>query len=215
MISRKEVFQIPNNNDSEQTGCISYEQMNIMNQFHNHMADLTIWSRALLIALKFNLANTDDVFTRLLQESKDTQEIMSTFFGPESANQFSDLLTRQTATFRHLAEALIANNSQEADASFKELYQIAEDIAHFFTNLYPGIKKELWHSLFHEYYQRLYQESFAIASGNYTEEIDLFDSLLNQSYLIGDYISNVVISNLHSSGLVQLRQERILRQEHQ
>jgi len=174
--------------------------MNIMNQFHNHMADLTIWSRALLIALKFNLADTEDVYKRLLQESKDIHEIMSTFFGPENADQFSNLLTRQIATFRHLAEALIANNRQEADANFKELYQIADDVANFFTNLNPGIKKELWHSLFHEYYQRLYQEAFAIASGNYAAEIGLFDSLINQSYLIGEYISNVVIANLHSSG---------------
>lgn len=168
-----------------------------MNAFHNHISDLTIWSRALAVSLKFKLANTEDVYNRLLKETGDMNVIMSTFFGSENADQFSNLLTRQIATYRHLIEALLANNSQEAGENLGELYQIADDMSTFFAKLNPRWSKELWQSLIRQYYLMLYYEAFAIVSDNYTGEIELFDNLIKQSYLIGEYISNVVISNLH------------------
>lgn len=44
------------------------------------------------------------------------------------------------------------------------------------------------------------QESVALMSGNYTLDIDLFDRLINQAILLGDYMANGLVQYLSLRG---------------
>lgn len=67
----------------------------------------------------------------------------------------------------------------------------------FFAELDPSTSLDTWHSLLHNYVDMLYQDSYAIISGNYTGDIELFDRIIDQSYLVADYMARMVLSILH------------------
>lgn len=192
------------NRKFDPTGYLTYEQMNIIDEFQKHILDLAIWRRALVISLKFNLANKEEVFSRLLREPEDSHEIMVTFFGQENADAYLDLMTQQISTYRQLVEALLAKSQKDADAAFKELNNIAINLADFFAGLSSLYTKDQWTTLFQYYEQLLYYEAFAIVTDNYNGEIDLFDRIVEQSYLIADHISRVVLENLQPPPVSQM-----------
>ena len=192
-----EVFYIPDDIVDISPGrYLTYGEMYIMDQFQRHILDLATWSRALVTGLKYNLPNTEDVFTRLLEIPANTQQIMAAFFGLQNANTYENHLLEFITSLRHLAEALLTNNAQQADENFKNLHQIADDISMFFYRLNPSSSLDQWHSLLHEYVNLLYNDIYAIISDNYTGDIALFDRIIDQSYLLADYISDAVISVL-------------------
>lgn len=194
-----EVFYIPNNNTATISPgrYLTYGEMYVMDQFQRHLLDLAIWSRALVIGLKYNLPNTEVIFNKLLEVPTDTHEILAIFFGLENANTYENYLLQFITNLRHLTDALLTNNAQQADESYKNLHQITDDISMFFYKLNPSSSLDQWHSLLHEYVDLLYNDIYAIVSDNYTGDIALFEKIIDQSYLIADYISDTVLSVLH------------------
>jgi len=190
------VFPIPDN--IEPVHYITTGEMYVMDAFQRHFLDLAIWSRALVLALKFKLPNAEDIYKRLLQEPSDMREIMATFFGLENAMIYENHLLNLITNFRHLTDALITTNEQAANESFKNLYQMADDMSEFFYKLNPSTSLDQWHSLLHNYVEMLYQEIYTIVSGNYEGDIRLFDDIIIQSYLIANYIGQTVLSVLHT-----------------
>lgn len=176
---------------------MTYGEMYVMDRFQRHLLNLAIWSRALVIGLKYNLPNTEDFFNRLLEVPADTQEIMATFFGLENASIYKNYLLYFIANFRHLTEALLTNNAQQTDQNYKNLHQITDEMSVFFTELDPSSSLDQWQRLLHEYVDLLYNDIFAIVSDNYTGDIALFERIIDQSYLIADYMSSTVLSVLH------------------
>lgn len=190
------MFPIPDN--IEPVHYITTGEMYVMDQFQRHFLDLAIWSRALVIALKFNLPNAEDVYKRLLKEPSDMGGTMATFFGLENAMIFENHLLNLITNFRHLTDALITNNEQAANESFKNLYQMADDMSVFFYKLNPSSSLDQWHSLLHKYVEMLYNEIYTIVSGNYEGDIGLLDNIIIQSSLIGNYMPQTVLSVLHT-----------------
>ncbi len=157
-----EVFYIPNNNNAAITPgrYLTYGEMYVMDQFQRHLLNLAIWSRALVIGLKYNLPNTEVFFNRLLGVPTDTSEIMATFFGLENAIIYQNYLLQFITNFRHLTEALLANDMQLADESYRNLHQIADEMSVFFTELDPSSSLDQWQSLLHEYVDLLYNDIY-------------------------------------------------------
>lgn len=175
---------------------MTYGELYVIEQFQRHILDLAIWSRSLLIALKYDLPNTGEIYQRLLNEPDDTHEIMSAFFGEANANQYENYLIELINCFVLLAEAMLSNNETEANNNYKCLISITDDMASFFYQLNPSSESDMWHKLFREYVEMLYRQIYTIISGNFTENIELFDSIMIQSYLIANYISNAAISTV-------------------
>jgi hypothetical protein len=193
-----EVFPIPDNIVSAPGRYLTYGEMYVMDQFQRHLVDLAIWTRALVIALKFKLPDVENIYERLLDETNDTRDIMASFFGPQNALIYENYLIELITGFRHLTEALLSNDVQKADESYKSLNQMADNMSEFFYELNPSTSLDQWHSLIHGYVDMLYNEIYTIASGNLAGSIDLFDTIVDQSYQIANNISNTVISFFQS-----------------
>ena len=182
------------NQYNEPARCITSKEKYIMDQFHKHLINVAIWSRALVIALKFNMPNTEDIYNRLLNEPKEVRDLIASSLSFGAPDLFESYLTEMIVDFRDLAEAVLANNPQRANDSLRKLYQTTDDMAEFFYNLNPTSSLEQWHTLLHDYVTMLYNEIYIILSDQYAQDIELFDKIINQSYLIADYISNTVLS---------------------
>ena len=175
---------------------LTYEQMNLINDFRYQNLSMGLWGRALIISLKYNLPNADATYARLLQIPTAVYEKLSTFYGKESAEQYVNLLTQYLITFHDLILALKAGDSSGATAALQRWYQNADDISTFFAQLNPYWDREHWRNLLYQFNQMIYEHIMAILTEQFDKEIQINDRILYHTALIADYQSRGLLQNL-------------------
>lgn len=177
---------------------LTYEQMNLINDYRYYIQQMPIWARALAISLKYNLPSANVTFARFLQIPVALYDNVSTFYGMQAAEQFTNLLTQHIIIYRDLALSLVNKNNEEASANLAKWYQNADAIADFLARLNLYWDKEQLRVLLYQYKQMLYSELQAIISGDDQREIQINDRALYHSTLISDYISRGLLHNLRN-----------------
>ncbi|MBR0596726.1 hypothetical protein [Sinanaerobacter chloroacetimidivorans] len=181
-----------------QSNYITYEQMNLINEFRKHYVNLSVWSRALAISLKFNLENTGPVYERLQLEALNTYLTLANFYGNEATQEYLNLLTQQIILYRSVVEAMLNNDTETADRDLKRLYDNSELIGDYFARLSPYWDKEQWVNLQRQYIDALYSGAFSIVQGDYQREIEIFDRMVYYTNLMADYTSRGIMRSLTS-----------------
>ena len=102
-----------------------------MQEFEKRFIALAFWMRSYLIALKYNLPNTDDIYARLLKESDYFEDLMYDL-GLSNPAIFEAYLIEFILDFRNLAIAEMSNNSQQRNKHFEDLLQITNKISEYF-----------------------------------------------------------------------------------
>lgn len=190
------MFTIPTCNRLDGSRYITYEQMNLINEFRLHSLEYAMWSRALATVLKFGTDSIDAVYERLLREPVDIYKVARNFYGPDMSEQYLDYLTQQVINFRNLTEALINNNYQKADHYWKSWNHTGEQIADFLARINPYWDKAYWQRLLEEYHLMVYYEILAILTGDYKREIEIFDRVIDHTIIMADYMSRGLMLNL-------------------
>lgn len=175
---------------------ITLEQMNTIDQLHRHFANLAYWMRTLIISNKYNMANKFDVYGRIFEEPREISNIIEPFIGREKTHEYEALMTRLITTFPKLINNLLSQNNRETETNLNEMLKAADELALFFTRINPRWSKDQWGKLLQEWIQMAYNETQALVTDNYMGEINLFDSFVNQSYLIADYITSILIPDI-------------------
>lgn len=181
----------------DNTNCITSNEKHIMEEFEKHFLSLTFWTRLLLTSMKFDLPNSQEIYDRLIEETNHFEKLMYEL-GQSNPEIFKNYMVDFIVTFRNLAIAEMSNNSQLKNKSFENMLQITNKISEYFYNLNPQSDLDQWHQLFHTYVQMLYSEINLIFNDDYKGDIDLFDKLINQSYLLADYIASTLFSRMSS-----------------
>jgi hypothetical protein len=186
-------------NQTEQFHYLTYEQMNIINQFRQLAMDFVTWDRALAEAIRFNNANIDADFERLLKVPYDIYDTMSTFYGKATAEQYTAILTQQAIAFTNLVKALNNNDTQAADEALKQWYELADEHATFYAKLSPYWSKEQWRLIVYQFIGAIYYGVLAMISGDYNKEIEIFDYANQIAISMADYASRGVMLNLSTT----------------
>ena len=192
LVFRNGVLKIPEIDAQQTRDCIPMEEVDLRMNFQRHNVDLAVWRRALATALKFDLPNYEQVFERLLREPQDTAEFLETFFGHENANRYREIMYQRIVLFRSMVESMIAGDTADTEKHFQALNHLADQLADFFYELSPVYPKEEWSQLLREYELLMYYQAYAVATGNYEGEIELFDRILDQITVISDHAADVV-----------------------
>ena len=190
------MIAIPTCNRLDGSRYITYEQMNLINEFRLHSLEYAMWSRALANALKFQTESIEAVYERLLREPADIYRTARNFYGPEISEQYLNYLTQQVINFRNLTEALINNDHLKADESWRNWNRTAEQIAEFLARINPYWERAQWVQLLQEYHLMVYYEILAILSGDYGRGIDIFDRVVDHTIIMADYMSRGLMMNL-------------------
>lgn len=175
---------------------LTYEQMNVMNQFRQLAMDFVTWDRAMANAIRFNNPNREATFQRLLKVPSDIYDTMTTFYGKATAEQYTNLLTQQTIAYVNLVDALSSNDAQKADVALNQWYQLAEEHATFYSKLSPFWSREQWRLLMYQFIGAIYYGVLALLSGDYAKSIEIFDYAYQFAILMADYASAGVMLNL-------------------
>ncbi|MDF2999897.1 MAG: hypothetical protein K0Q48_16 [Bacillota bacterium] len=194
MINKNEGYPIPIES------YIPYGQMNLIINFRTLWLNLSMWTRAFLLSISSELPNTEAVSKRLYEIPFQLGNILQLIFGQQAAEQFISLLSTHIIQMEAAINAQKNRDSQALDESVRLLYQNADELADFLSQINPFWFKGQWQTLLYTYISMTLEESTALLSGDYTRDIQIFDRIQYQTLLIGDYMANGIVQYLDVQG---------------
>ncbi len=183
MICKKEVqspAQIPN---------FMTPQINFIFRARMLWRDLATWLRAYKTSLYGGVENTNELSRRLFQMPKEYGSILRVFFGDENTEQLMFLLSQYITILQSLFAAQMNNDINEINDFTRQAYQNVNDTAALLAGINPYWTRGEWVALLSSFTAMQIEESSTFLIEDYSKNIDIFDSLLSLTNIIGDYFS--------------------------
>lgn len=175
---------------------LPYGQMNLIINFRTLWLNLSMWTRSFLLSSTSGLPNMKAVSDRLYQVPVQLGSILQLIFGQQAAERFINLLSTHIIQMQAAITAQKNGDNQALSNSVDLLYQNANEIAVFLSEINPFWAQAQWENLLYTYISMTFEQSTAMFSGNYSRDIQIFDRIQYQTLLIGDYMANGIIQYL-------------------
>lgn len=175
---------------------ITFEQMNLINDFRALWTEMVVWLRSFMISTITGFGDLDSISKRLYRIPVDFRVLLQPFLGAEQAEQFARLLS----TFLLHAQTLITaqkNLDQQAvDENVVALYKDMDHLADFLARSNPYWNKGQWQNLFYQLNELGISEIVALFAADHDKEMNIRDRLLKHALLLGDYMASGVMRYL-------------------
>lgn len=173
---------------------VTNEQMNTLIMFQKMWSYLSTWLRSLLISTVENLENKEAVTHQLYSIPSKFYDIFRVFYGPAIAQQFLNLLTNFLTSAMNLIEALKTGENELVDSSTVRMYQIADELARFLSQINVYWEEEQWRNLLQQFISLFINETVEMLAGNYDREIAIFNKLDDITDIMGSYMARGIIA---------------------
>jgi len=178
--------------------CITPGQMDLISNARIFFRRYTTWLSAYILSRYTGVGTAEELFGRVYLETSNFGDMLHFVMGLDDANRFTQLMNQFTFALRDLIDAQLAGNSQAVTENVDRLYQNADDTAAFLASINPYFNETEWKTLLRTYLQYNLEEANLFASGQFKNEIELFDritSLTDQmgysfAQAINDYITS-------------------------
>jgi len=176
--------------------CISFSQVNVVNEMRYLWLQMVIWSRAYITNSVARQEAVPVFYERLYSIPQGFYNYMNTFFGQAIAEQLINLLSQHIIIFTDLINALYVGNQQAANTSQSAWYGNSNSLATFLVQINDTWNYNQWLDLLNRYLEMFLDEAIAVMSSDHRSEIAIYDRLQYQSLLIADYLSRGIIYDL-------------------
>lgn len=183
-----------------QENCIPIGQMNLIFNIRTVWMLFGLWTRAYLFSVATGLGNLDEVAQKLYSIPDDIYGILRLVFGDAAAQNILNFLSMFVISLQTAIIGLKNGDQASVNTSTINLYQISSNLSDYLNQINPFWTDVQWRNLLDNYISLALQESVALIGGNYTRDIELFDRLINQAILLGDYMANGMIQYLALRG---------------
>jgi hypothetical protein len=180
--------------------------MNLLINLRNLWLDLATWTRNYTVSVMSGFGNTEMVGNRLYQIPIDFNNRLQLIFGAQSTQQLVNLLSQHIILMMTTATALKDGDQETVDKNVKLLYQNSSDLAVYFEQINPYWSDIQWGNLLDQYVSMTLQEMFALASGNFEKDINIYDRITYFTVLLADYMTSGIMQYLAVKGAVSLPQ---------
>ncbi|MDD3170047.1 MAG: hypothetical protein PHC91_11375 [Eubacteriales bacterium] len=177
--------------------CITYSQMNLIFNSRVYYWRLTAWTRAYLLSRYFGIGTAEDLFSRLYFETLDLGNMLKIIHGREDAEQYSQILSRFAITLRDIITAQLDGNIEAVNRNVNRLYEIAAERKAFIQAINPYASPE-YEDIFERYIQYILEEANALAAGDYSREIAVYDLLTVHVDRMGDVFAEAIYNYITS-----------------
>jgi hypothetical protein len=157
--------------------CITPGQINLISNARIFFRRYTTWLRAYILSRYTGVGAPEELFGRIYLETSNFGDMLHFVLGLDNANQFTQMMNQFTFALRDLIDAQLAGNSQAVTENVNRLYQNANDTASFLASINPYFNEEEWKNLLRAYFQYTLEEANLFASGQFKNEIELFDRI--------------------------------------
>jgi hypothetical protein len=184
--------------------CVTLEQVNDIYRIRTIWFDLTNWSRNFMLS-KFNgIGDENNVHARLQQVPAEFINALRKFFGDlpifesyeQALNLYVDLIDSLTT-------AMMEGNTDEVNRIVQLLYRDADERAAAFASLNPTYysQSELQTRLYNNIRTTI-DEASSFLTGDYSRNLDIYSTLLDQAESISGYISDGLIDYLNDQRVI-------------
>lgn len=185
LIRKHELITIPPNREFTFT----FEQLNLNSIFQRLWLQLSIYMRDYIYASTMEGHDLEASMERLFRLPGDFYNAIYPFYGAEIASLFRDIFTNFIARASRVTEGVKANDQALVDKSVQEWYQNADQLAGFLARINLYWDENQWRNLLYQYVNLKNHMIVAAASGNYRQEIQLFDSVFDLTSIMGTYMA--------------------------
>ena len=166
--------------------CITYSQMNLIFNVRIAWRRLTTWTRAYMISRYLGIGNADELFGGLYSEALSFSDMLQVIFGRQAAQENAGYLNRYTILFRDLLTAHLKGDTQAVQQNINRFYQNINDNAAFLASINPYWSEAQWRDLLGTYFRLTIEEANSFASGNFKQDIQIFDQITDLNNTMGD-----------------------------
>lgn len=174
-------------------GYYFFTPMNIVSTLRNLWEQHSFWTRSFIASAAHDLPDLQFVTERLLRNPTDFVMLLQPFYG-EASKEFEKLLTEHLLIAARLVNEAKIGNSEAADAARDEWYRNGDEIAYFLSRINPYWSFEEWREMFRMHLDLVEKEAVLRLTGQYAEDIALFDTIEQQALSMADIMSDGIIS---------------------
>lgn len=173
----------------EVTNYITYGQLNILNDFRKLWSEQTIFTRSYIDSTDVSSPDLQAVSDRLMKVPDQMYMKLEVFFGPIWAERYINVLQIHIVLLERLSAALKKNDQETADATTKDLYQNADEMADILARMNVFWSKGQWGLLLTQYVNLMISMMVARFSGDYERAIQVYDRFYIHALIIADYMA--------------------------
>lgn len=159
-----------------------------MNRIRQLWGQHVYWTRFFIISTAAERNDLEPVTQRLLQNPKDFARLLTPIFGMRVAGRFEELFTEHLLIAADLVNAAKSGEVDKANTARDRWYENAEEIAEFLSSIHRCWNKAKWKSMLYSHLEMTEKEAMLRLQGNYTADINVFDSIENEAFDMADYM---------------------------
>ena len=172
-------------------------RIDIINMFRKLWEQHIMWTRSFIISTEANLGDLQYVAKRLMQNPSDFSKALAPYYGEMNAKRFESLLTDHLAIAARLVNAAKAGNTELVNAERAKWYANADAIADFLASINPNWSKNEWRMMLYDHLKLTEDEAVKRLTGEYAQDVALFDVIEDQALLMADNMANGIIKQFH------------------
>lgn len=165
----------------------------IINQFRKLWTEHVVWTRFFIISTAADLEDLQFVTARLLRNPADFESALKPFYGEEKAQRFRQLLTEHLTIAAQLVNAAKEGKTEAVDEDRKKWYANADEIADFLSQINPFWSQSHWIIMLHDHLKLTETEATERLTGQYEQDVSLFDAIEDQALTMADDMSDGII----------------------
>jgi ribosomal protein S10 len=169
-------------------------QINFLFRTRMLWRDLATWLRSYKATIYGGLGNENAISQRLFQLPVEYGNILRVFFGDQATQQLINLLTLYISLLQSLFIAISNNDSNEIDNLTQQIYQNVISTAALLASINPYWTQGEWVTLLNSFTRMQIDEATTFLMEDYPRNIEIFDSTLSLTNIIGDYFSEGLTS---------------------
>ncbi|WP_312503305.1 LysM peptidoglycan-binding domain-containing protein [Lacrimispora sp.] len=169
--------------------CVSEAEQSLSNYMRLLWLQHVYWTRMVIESVAFDLPDAKFVTDRLLQNPKDFEEVLITFYGQDNAAQFAELLTTHLTTANELVGAMKEGNTDAASDAEKRWYDNADQIATFLANINPNWSVDDWQDMLYNHLAMTKAEANDILTQNFEDSINVFADIEREALEMADVMT--------------------------
>jgi len=166
--------------------CITYSQMNMIFNARIYYKRLMTWTREFLISKYYGIGTAEELFGRLYLESLEIGNMLEVVYGREYSNQYSQYGCQFAIGLRDLITAQQAGDMEAVSEHVNALYENITNRSKFLASINPYFSANEWRNLLNTYLQVTLEEANAIATGDYSADLQEYERLTDLTNQMGD-----------------------------
>lgn len=168
---------------------IPIEYLNLLKSSRYLMAQLPYLTRAYFTSVLSGYGNADAIVNRLESLPKRFKDRLEFIFGTPLTEEFFNILSQHVMYVQGFIAALKTGDMNAANDYAQLIYKNSDDISSQYAEMNPFWDVTQWKALGHIYTDYLIEDAIALYTGDFENELDIFERMLMAGLAMGDYFA--------------------------